>query len=150
MKKTEKNLLVVFFLLLTLVSFLLFQYFFIYNKEKKRALISPSATPTPTFVRRPEELPIVKKDKTTNKEVIEIPFDYVVKSVSEEKIVLQKPGGSEQDIITYPKSIFNVIKVFKSSPQGSAPASLSDIAVGQYIKVRNINRGEEIQFYIIK
>jgi hypothetical protein len=151
MKKAEKTILPIFFLLLILVIFLFFQYLSTYNKEKekKNKLVS-SSTPTPTFIRRPEDLPIIKKDEATNKEIIEIPFNYVVKSVSEEKIVLQKPGGSEQDIITYPKDIFNVIKVFKSSPQGETPASLSDIAVGQRIKVRNINRGEEIQFYIIE
>ena len=146
MKKIEKNILPIFLGLFILFIFLLYQYFFIYNKEKKETQRSIS----PTVVIKLKDLPIVKRDKVTNKEIIEIPFNYVVKNVSEKEIVLQKPGGGERDIITYPKSIFNVIKVFKSSPQGSAPASLSDIAVGQYIKVRNINRGEEIQFYIIK
>lgn len=153
MKQSEKIVLIILFFFIVLSGFLFYRYLNLSQKkseQKTPSQISVSPTPTPKVIRRPEELPVVKKDETTGKEIIEIPFNYLVKSVDSEKIVLQKPGGGEKDIITYPQSLFPVIKVFKSSPQGTTAASLSDITVGQRIKVRNINRGEEIQFYIIQ
>jgi hypothetical protein len=154
MKQTNKIILTIFLFFIILISFLLYRYLTInQRKAPTKTEGTPSRSiPTPTFevVRKPEQLPVIKKDETTGKEIIEIPFNYVVKSADQEKIVLQIPGGGERDIITYPQRLFNVIKVFKQSASGTSEGKLSDIAVGQSIKVRNINRGERIEFYIIQ
>jgi len=107
MKQADKILLIIFFISIILVSFLFYRYLTITERKTPiKTEVAPSQSiPTPTFevVRKPEQLPVVKKDKTTGKEIIEIPFNYVVKSANQEKIVLQIPAGSERDIITYPQ-----------------------------------------------
>lgn len=145
---SKKILSIIFIVFIVLIIFLFYRYLTI-SQRKNVPQPTPQPTAKPQVVRKPEELPIVRKDEKTGKEIVEIPFNYIVKTVDQEKIVLQKPGGGENDIITYPKESFSVIKVFKNLPEGTISARLSDIAVGQKIKVRNINRGQEIQFYII-
>ncbi len=95
------------------------------------------------------DLPQIRKDEDTGKEIIEIPFNYEVRSISDREIILGKPGGDKDAIISYPSEIFSKIKVFLNKKEGTASGSLSDIKTNHLIKVFNINRGEEIRFYIL-
>lgn len=149
----EKNFLTKTLVLLIIVVLGLGGYLFINLKSKKAPIVEKkkaATTPIPSVVISVKsDLPIVKKDETSGKEILEIPFEYEVRSVSDREIILGKPGGGERATITYPKQYFSAIKVFLNKKEGTVSGTLADVEVGKYIKVFNINRGEEIRFYIV-
>lgn len=150
----EKNFLTKTLVLLILVVLGLGGYYLFINLKSKKAPMvekkKAAATSIPSVVISVKsDLPIVKKDETSGKEILEIPFEYEVRSVSDKEIILGKPGGGERATITYPKQYFSAIKVFLNKKEGTVSGTLADVEIGKYIKVFNINRGEEIRFYIV-
>ena len=110
--------------------------------------LRPSGFSAKGPVRRPEELPIIKTDPTTQKQVLEIPILFVVRSISSTAILLQKENGEENDTITYYPDKQN-ISVFLGNSSSSPQSSLENLKIGEKIKVQN-NLNNTIYFYIVK
>lgn len=149
--KEERFLIKIFVLLIFIVIGLGGYYLFISLKSKKVLRIEKKATGVvPSIaISAKSDLPVVKTDETSGKEILEIPFEYEVRSVSDKEIVLGKPGGGERAIVTYPRQYFSLIKVFLNKKEGTVSGTLADVKINKYIKVFNINHGEEIRFYIV-
>lgn len=147
----RKNLPYVLFLLLIL--FVIGSVFVYLNINRQTSILTTAdITPTPgssiTKTVPQGDLPIVKKDTITKKEIIEIPFNYVIKAINDNEMIFQKENGSEKEVISYYPKTQN-IKVYKGAPPNETTATVTDLKVGQKIKVKNII-GDAIYFYIIE
>lgn len=116
-KNKELNLLYFLLFILILIIFGLGFYYFKITSPKTPSTTQIS-TPTPTpipVVRKKEELPKPTVEPTTGKKILDIPIIFVVKSITDDEIILQKEGGKENEIARYKPKTYPV-KVFKNLP----------------------------------
>lgn len=145
MKKNTFLSIFLFILIITVVG--LFYYYLNIKNNTLQETEKKTTDNTQTNQTKQGDRPFVTINPTTNKKIVEVPFVFVVKSITDQEIVLQKEGGGERDIAQYFPQKYP-IKVFKGMPNKATEGVLADLKVGQKIKAINYV-GEAAYFYII-